>query len=677
MNLLSILMVQMFWFSFAIIGYAIVKATLRLFPSSGYATIVNNINKMHALVGLLHYFVVGFLAGAIITTPSYIIGLPIIAVSTVYVLLLVVSTIVLVREWRHIKVHWHAKLHLDWLLIVVGCVLLFDYVYALHMAPHLLASDTWVHIAKVNQMSTGFVTLADPFFGYNGVVDVRYSANLIHALMAVGAHTLHISATNMWLYSVGFFRLLMWLSISSLVWVTLPEKVRRSWVYGLLCVLPFISPVFFVISIYPDRVALVWTAIALIGLLLLESIQGRYLFIVGCVLVALTHALNALMFGMFIVFLFGVWLITRQLNKGAYLTLLTGTLICLAPVAVLVHYPNLTVLSEKAVNAAPLSGAKLEFVHIKSMKIAVLPFRELFNTIIILGTCFLYWLLRKADKRSRLNSPLFFGGFLLLTAILLGYSSAAIGFMGLMYLAIVQRDLRRRLVVGCLTVFYALIIYNPLVLPLLLDKLPPWGIARFRELNVFAVFAPVVTVFAAVDYLLTQWKRVSQKMVVAIGVCMLLFVVPFPYRPSFVGAIYKGQENSREILQQQAELEHAAGSIRGTVYTGTNHQLPFLIASVTHVSLVNLNVYAAPPMVNGVLRQQCSDKLANSLEQKDLQAASVETVVLDSTTDNKLVALADDRSYLQPLSKGRYYRIYAVSKQIAAGASTCKIPYRQ
>ena len=558
---MKLLLIQLFWFSFALIGYALTHVICRLFPSSRYAAITKGINQLHVLTGFLHAFVIGFLAYAIFTTPAYIIGTPIPILCFIYVACLLFMIAGIIYGRARLKLRLGGTL--PWWLIIVTFILIFDYVYALHTAPNLLTGDAWVHIAKVSQMSRGSITLSDPFFGYNGVVELRYSANLMHALMAVGARLLGVSAVTMWTASMGFFRLVMWLSLFTMTFSSLPMKIRRIWSYGVLCILPFLSPVFFSTALYPDRIALAWSAIALTGLLMLDTMKGKYLFIVGCTLVALTHTLNALMLASFVAFFTAVLCITRRPSRQELMTLLVGCFICLIPVAALAYYPNLSAHSETAVNAAQISGSKLEILHWKSLRVVTVHFGEVINAAIVLSAGALYWVIRKTKQRYAVHRIVILSGFLLAISLLLGYSPAVFGFIGLLWLIAVQKDLYKRLLLSCLTVFYAFIIYNPLILTPLMGRLPPWGIARFRELNVLALGAPLIAMFAMSDHLLQSVKVKNQVMPVVLAVGMMFVFVPFPHKLSLNTASPQRHDDSQTVAQQQTEIGRASCRERG------------------------------------------------------------------------------------------------------------------
>jgi hypothetical protein len=679
--MISYIFVQLVYISFFFIGFSLSSAAMT-FAGAKISSRIKNLFALHPLISLVVSFCIGLIAMSPSILIGYLFGLSVYVVVIWYVVLIVFSIFRLRSTVKHAQAMFSQRLFTNkyelLLLSAVVLVLVIDYMLASrHMAAYW--SDAFVHIARVNYMIDANLTLVDPYFGNNGVVDPRYSMNLLAAVQSAMASIGNISAVSVWNHSYAMYRLVIWLSIFSFSYIILPKQHRLKIAYGVLALAPILYSGYFLHALFPDRIALAWSYLLIAGIVLYLHKANPLLLYVGAVLIAFTHPLNALIAFGFVVL---CWLVVLVYKKRLYHHLLLSAGVLLVPVGLLLAYPNRVALSDKGFNAAPISGGRVVYEQYGPFILHKIDWPEISLLFIFAWLClFAYLLLVKKvnsqKRRALLLAPWVVGLLLSLNALLLN----AFGYAQL----IIKNHWYARIVAILLAVYYGLIVYNPLLMALAQDKIPPWVIARFQELNLLAlIMLPIglcVLVITVLQYVnLRKYTNVA----IVITVFAAAFVIPYittatlPY--PFVQkqtSIAQGAVNREVYIQRLQGLTiHDTGMV---ILTGSEDG-QFAIPAVLRAYTVSNLTWNYSSMANIPLREQCHATLVDKLDLNDLRAAGVTHVIADQQDPLEVDFVADSRQrdHLRLIESVNGLDVYRVEGSVTTpGDSACMIPYGQ
>jgi hypothetical protein len=557
-------------------------------------------------------------------------------------------------------------------------VLAADFAFSLHVKG-LLASDAPVHIARINYiLAQQQFALADPYFGNNGVVDPRYSTNLLLGLQAVAADFLHMSAVNVWYYSYAFFRLLAWVSLFALAWSFLNTSVRSRWSYMVLGVSPLVYSFHFRYAEFPDRIVLVWISLLIIGLKVWLEKGSPGLLVLACILIAVTHQINSLMAVGFLGLL-GVILAMMRSLRWRPLAVLAGCMsILFLPLIPSLYYPNLTASSEGAFTARIISGSDFSLQHygpFLSQQLSWLPLGIVL--VMVLLASVVYWVGKSQSACKRVA--------IFMTAVLLGlvlYSPAYISLVGYVYLLKKATNTKIRMLLLLLIFYYALLAYNPLFLQFAHNTLPPWLIARFQEFNTVGLLAVILGWLVVIEAPTFLWgyKKLSAFLYLTAPLGYVFVQIHMYGQVLPPAAVFLDDETNQIRKQTVASLEKLQPSLEGRVIYTNDETLEFLAPSIVpkarNVATVVTNY---SPMANIPQRSSCNNELEN-LTFTDLQASGVTRVIINTTVDSELDQRAASLPHLQYVQAADDIKVYAVRSGVinnTATRSACDIPYRQ
>ena len=673
MNLLSVILLQAYWLSYSVIGVAVLAAYTRRYPSAF-------LRKQPALCLVSLAFTAGFSASAVPVVLSYIFVLPTCIASTLYVAVLASSIAYLalyrqrlVRVCRRlIAVPRSEQIKMALTLLALAAV------YFLFVRTHggLTESDAGVHIARINQIRQGYFSLADPFMGNHGIVDPRYSTNLLLGLAGMGAYLLHMPALQLWILSMGYYVFVLWLSVYLLFWNILQPSVRQNWSSVIAVSGPFIFFRFFRYIEFPDRIVFMWIGLVMLGLQRCIQYRERNLLLLAVSLIAVTHSLYSLMTLGFIVFLLVILLVTRQIRRREVITLGLAILILAAPVLLTLHYPNLTSTNKFAFNAGTISGQTFMPRHYGPFFIEYIPSIN-FVTLFAYATALGALCLMKLTQRRALRGLL---ACIAAIIFVLNFDTGYIGAIGIGVLMKQVASKKLRLLVGALVLYYLVVVYNPVLVPLIHTKVPPWVVSRFQELNIFSLFAVPVAVLMFYKYISHFFKGAHYKALIA-GSIVLVYVFVLPmviYRPTLDPSLLKEDKTTKHITEPKIlELEQLT-SLRGqTIYTNSLDQGFYIPSAVDGVrTVVTLDTNYAP-MANIALRDACGVALEKNLELSDLRAAAVTRVIADRVSNRWPKLPTNNKPYLAQVQQTAHYTVYAVDDRtkVTARGSACSIPY--
>jgi hypothetical protein len=681
---IQIIVLQLFWMSFALIGTTVLFWCAQRVRTVKHSQFIQFLQQTHPLSALVVAFAVGVSMFVPFIVPAYICELSIWVVEVPY-LIAVVSAVGIAFQARRIWLAWLSKkLRFDrnTMLIasVLSIILAVDYVICLHVQG-LLTWDAPVHVARINYiLGHQRFALADPYLGNHGVVDPRYTTNLLLGLQSIAANLLHLSATKVWYYSYAFFRLVVWLSLFTLAWNFIDKKNRNKWSYIILGVSPFVYNLYFRFAEVPDRIVLVWVILFIIGLKLWLQKGSWVLLMLASLLIATTHTINSLMGIGFLGLLGLMLLVTKSLTKAQAVVLVASGLVLALPLSFNLYYPNRTAESERAFTANAISGSNPEIVHYGPFLLSRLPFVSLMVLgvfAILAGCIYLVDKTKSAPKRVSIY-------LLALCTGLLLYDPRYISLLGYVYLYKKTTNSKVRLLLVLLIVYYGLLVYNPLFLHFAQHRIPPWVISRFQEFNVLMLIAAVLGWLLVIEAPTFMWgyKRLTAFLYMAAPL-VYLFVLPHVYiAPAPTTALAFQDSDNRLRHHIYDSLEGLQPYLKGQVIYTDDLNYTFLIPSIVRRgnTINNLDTNYSP-MASIVLRKKCYESLLKNLDPADLQAAGVTRVLIDTTTSKSFDNKASRLPYLDLLTEHNGIKVYRVDQSNVAASRTatsvCAIPYEQ
>jgi hypothetical protein len=673
-----VVLLQLFWGSFVLIGLAVVllRRHLTVVRQSGF---YKYLQTTHPALQFILLFVIGLLPFVSVTVLGYILQWPIRVLEVLYIVVLVMSIGVLVANYKLVAARIHLP-HVSKVTLVLGSAaaasLLFDYSIALKVGAPLYG-DAPVQLAKITFFQHVHLALADPYYSGHGVVDPRYSTNLLDAYQALAANLLHTTAVKVWTYSYGVYRLLVWLSLFGLVWTYLGKRYRYL-AYVVIALMPFIWGGYLIFANLPDRIVLAWAMLLLLGVKLWLEEGSWPLLIIASILTASTHALFSLITLGYLVLVMGALWASRTMPLKRMLAPAVCVLILVLPVALNLYYPNHTNQDARAFQSGAISGTSPHPIHYGPFVVSQLPYVPILTLIFYALFAFYMWFMYKTE-RPKLLLTTYFALFL---GLVLTFNVGILSLVGYGLIVYQVRQRAQRIAIAALVCYYGFIVYNPVFWHFELGKLPPWIIARFQELNVFGMVAALLGLLFITVYPLVRMKR--QKLAyVMCGVVACLSVGYFAHPVTNDYSISSMWDSRNILLQTDRERSLAAISalapdLQDHLVYSNDPDIAIRVSGVVPVNVYNFNPENESPMTNIALRQSCSLHIAQTMRLNDLQAAGITRIITDPPYSLQLASLAKTRPYLTLVAQARGYQVYAVpSGKAEAHPSSCAVPYGQ
>lgn len=625
------MLVAGFWTSLIVVGAA----------ALGYARRFNMLRGLAALVTqmpLAAQVFVAFGAAMVVFAPwiiiGYIFALPLKVLSVVYGLMILAS---LIYWWQQRRAVWarvcSIRPRASWLFalpVLLVMAMLADYAWALYIGAFIAnGNDAYVHMAKIEQLAHGNMTLSDPYF--SGVIESRYHLNFIHVFHAIGTQRLHMQTIDFWMYSYPFFRAMCWLGIFTLAWYFSPIRNRRLFAGSATLIAMAMLVNFFASANYPNVMVLSWIGLFIIGLSQFVQSKGGWLMLAGALLVGMTHPAYGvgtagflLLVGVYLVIFERAWLTKRRLGA-----LVAGMGLLLWPAAIAALFPNR--LSDQTFTFGT------QVVKLSQDMLILKP-----------------------------NVP-----------VMVSWSAIVLLLSLVGYIALIKtRPQRRdRVMVGLLVVYFALVAYNPLVSLLAGKQLPPWMIDRFHYVDRLSVIAALCGIIVVVRMVGAYLPRTSRRQATVIMTALLLVPVVATSVVSYKTYRASRIENRHEFIFMNSieALEPALHSQRVFAMRGDS----FILPAITTMSVISMPDTNASPVANMTKRQACSDYLAHTLDRDALATAGV-TRVMVPAWEPELMQLARTKSYLKPLTGDANFVIFTFdSFKNHKMVGVCSIPHGQ
>ncbi|HVX58666.1 MAG TPA: hypothetical protein VG964_02925 [Candidatus Saccharimonadales bacterium] len=669
----AVILVQLYWLSFSLIGFA--AWTIYKSLSSG--------GRFDDYIGsrplLTKIFFANALALCLIGLPmsvTYVFGWPTFVLEILYLILLAVglifgalsmpSTIAWLKRVRFTR--------LEALIAFLAAVTLVSSYLVSLSSGGPLQFDSQVHIAKASSVAAGHISFRDPYFGYNGVYDMRYSLNLVTTLDGMGARLLHLSPLRMWLHSYAPVIILNLLGVFSLCWEFYKGPARRVVCYSTLIISPFIVRWLFAEAQMASRESLVWIIILMIGLKVLFEIGSSRLLILGALLVAMTQPLNSAMALGFICLLAAVMLADKSLARQRAWRLGLACLVLATPIIAQLHYPDRMRTDPDAFNAIDGTVGTIYPHHYGPFTISDIHIGFSFGQLAAYAAMLWVGLTRKASKDWRPSFVLAVVGVGLEMWV---FNRLLLVIIGIIYMIINASSRSTKILIGLSAVFYSLIAYNPLIFWLNGDRLPMWFIARFQNFNVLMFVAAVVGLFVLHGLPVLRWRlRIKQMYGYA-----LLSVILIVATISIFGNLslpFK-TENQSTYISTLDNLDRLKPYLDNKLVMSDDGDLALRVPDATTASVLSFaHAQNASPMSNLPLRQACNAKLVADLALQDLKAAGVNEILTKGHNEAFLAKL-DTNPFVKFQAQAGDIRSYAVSLpgNNTPARSICSIPYGQ
>lgn len=559
------------------------------------------------------------------------------------------------------------KFHIRSTVLVVALALLAVFVLvdsmisAARLSYILDGSDANVHLSRMVDMMHNGMSIRDGFM--QGVDETRYAINFVYSLFipllmvtkALGYAPYEVAAVT-----PVFFRLLQIVAIGALAFgvaqlLFFRKKRDRGWCYAISASAVIVGMLLnhFAFSFYPNVVVFAWYVVLFFALLWQSSKAhqslARILLILAALAIAGTHATYAIMAGLLIALVQGVYFIEdiirrrSPLTRELWVSFLAVTLLLLPGVFVFLQ-PNL--MTEQAVNTESGAASLLLF------GVRVFPPRLGFTSDMI-------W------------------NFV-----------QAIGLMGLIWAGF--RSSARVGVVMVTVLGVSLITASNPLFVATMDALhiPYWVISRFPAINIFLTYnLPIV--FGGVCLMLGVWwvvkrtRSAALRIVTTTGCLVLTAGVLLAIGQS---ALQVQRQAWHWTKQNYVALEtfrridrEVMSHIGSRQLVLASHYTSYYLPVVKPSTVVYTDALHMPPGGDADNRQQCQNQLLAQLNAPDVvRGAGINWVVIDpyqgeKVTEERLSALrSHPEDYIEVSGPG-VYRVFRVQAGSVRTTASCQL----
>ncbi|HEX6416349.1 MAG TPA: hypothetical protein VFZ62_02375 [Candidatus Saccharimonadales bacterium] len=485
------------------------------------------------------------------------------------------------------------------------CLLLADYLISLVFGTQFAGgADTYVHIAKImGLINYGFV-IDDSIL--KGVVESRYHVNVIHSLFIPLPQMLPISVAEVWNLSLGFFRMMQWLSIMGLAYFVAMSwlGMKKMGAYYLSVVSLFVAlalpPSYMYVAMYPTKVVVFWLILLVIGLSLMWAYQkiGITLASGAVILIALTQPTYSLMAGLFlIVYLLAILIwsyVRRNRIDGFYVKVIAGLIF-----ALLVS-PFITALFPQHLSEELVAVGSLPTINIFGVSIVApaLPAEPFALALSLIGLT----------------------GYVYVIATLFKRSQPQIALLGIALLS-----------------FYYVLVHNPVFMAVAHDRLPLWLLGRFTAMDVLQLVMIPFGLYAIGKFLMRFVKpRTRQWWVVATLFCLIvtgfIFVgIKQTYKGFYEGT--KAIDHGRYKLLQRVE-DTMSGVMEPGSLVATTMGDSYFLPSAIPVKTIAIDSTHATPTAASKERLACQERIfAEDLDWESLTMTKTDYIVVPQWND--------------------------------------------
>lgn len=636
--------INAFWFSLPIIGYALV-----LFASK--QTWWKYGQELSRILLRQHIFAIAVVSLAVtvglfsaVAIPLYIFHMDVVVPVALYLLLVSLSIIYFVIlgarrlfSTKNIDVFGLNNQTLLVKLLFLGlCALLVaDLFITILLVPAFPWGDGIFHMARVvNILGEGF-NIQSSFF--NSLPEGGYLYNVIYVLYAIPAKLFGVEPIVVWEYSLGFFRLVLWLSIFTLIAHVMKNwfKETKHWMLfstvGLMSAISVYSAQFFTAN-YPSKLVIVWIILLFICLSFDKKKQIKLVspLIVGLsFLIATTHTTYALIAGCFMAALIVVRMI---IMKRAY-------------IAKWILIPQ--IISIVILLVGPLI-AKLMPVRATQdlIEVANISTTSVFNMTILtpkLPPDLMTWIVAVSGITATIVV------FIILLRRKLVYQASLLAVAALLY---------------------PILVYTPPIFTLFNALMPSWLIQRFSAIDVFVFLSTTFiaySIYKLIPFLTSRSsslnRETSQEVMTRVSIVLIVVILGifsvYSAKPSYA-ALMEGREDK---IKAYDEFKQTSSS-----FSGIFKDNDIVVSSPTHSyylnALFDIDILAteyghSPLAADGANRDLCRIEVLQGLRYVDLKAIGTDYVVLSPYEDmSRERGIANEADYLKLIASNQYYVVY-------------------
>ena len=678
---MSILFIQLLWFSFSLIGVAAILISNIVFATRWQTLrqFIGFIDKTPPAITLLITLITGLVSLSPIVIVSYCFNFPIVVPLVSYLGAMFIALVVIYKHRLLLltKIRQYESPTLGQLLlfILVLAPLIFDFIMSLRSGAPLYG-DAPIQIAKIHFFLTNHVTLNDPYFSYNGVIDPRYSTNLLNAYQSMIAKFLGITAVRVWLYSYGFYRLVIWLSIFALAWTLFPKKYKPL-SYVLLALSPILFSQLFINANLPDRIVFAWICLFIVGLRRWLEDRDYILLLVGSLMIATTHALFALIGLAYISLLVLSLSLFRRITKHDLYVFGLSFIILLMPVALNLYYPNHTNQDPTAYNPGLAPPPLKDY---GPFHISMLPALDI-TTIIIYLTIFLCIVLADKSKSQLIKLTAY---CLSIISLFIWFNYAYLALFGYGLLLYMCKSVKLKIAFVCLVLLYPLIIYNPLFWHIVKQDVPPWVIYRFSYFNVVGLLAPILGLAVFTIIPINRWFRHKPAYCLLASVVSLLILAYAVNNSSLHDSYISWRSVHNDNATQLNNLDLIqvlSPHLKNQVIFSNDTDLSTYIPDVVTSNVIDFLPQNEAPMSNIAARSRCAAILTGNLNYTDLAASKTTIILTDGSYTATVKNLSQHQHNIITVARdGENYLFaikYGASPKNGTTSEACSLAYGQ
>lgn len=647
----AMLLVDAFWFSFILIGYALLTvARTRLAVEGPVQRLAVFCLRQQLILRSIFALGASFVVFGLATVICYVFELPVAVLSIAYGLVLAVSVIWLLllgyrslkrRESLTLKVtlplHRQASFYLMLVTVIAaGLVLVADFAGSSYIGSEAMdGSDAYVHLSKITAIVNQGFSLQDGYFSH--IVESRYHVNIVHAMYALGAWTLHMQPSEVWQHSLAFFRLLVWSSFFSFAYYAARNwlKQDRNWslLLASLAVIAALSKFtgWFFVANYPNQIVTAWMVLFVI---LLSQYVMRNVGALGLLLTAflitLTHPTYSLATALFVLLFIALRLLFQ---RRKFLKSRKDLLVYLASVGILMLSPVVTLLFPDRMTDESFSFGDFATSTIAGLKIFKPGVPQDLTGMAILIVC-------------------------------------TLGLAALVYNARKNKD--QLLLVLALVLFFPLIAYNPLTFGLISEHLPLWLIDRFRAMNIFMFISFPFGAYAVVKIGARIFKGVKISTATRNALqCIVIILLVLAFSAKFIKTTYRSfmfQHNASAGFYGFMDRTHNdfGGILNNNKVVVASIGDSYFLPAVASIDVVAIYDAHATPVADSQSRLKCQEKLIKSFSYSDLRAVNADYVVLAkyAAEYNADRAKLNKLPYLSKTAENSELAVFAVNKNM-------------
>lgn len=662
MDIKAAIIINCFWFSLPVIGYAIIKFISSCRHTGTVTKTFSDIAlRQHPFVQFIISFSVAVLVFAVISIPLYLFNVQVIVPVIIYVILVILSLGYLIYKSLFVLFRVSSEdvlqvkgqtLIVKMLFIVLCVVIVLDLFLTVFIVKACPWGDAIYHMSRVVSILNDGFNSTSSF--HSNLPEGAYIYNVMYTLYAVPAKLFSLIPMKVNEYSLGFFRLLQWFSIFTLATVVFRDwlKVKRNTMLfstiATLAAISLFSGILFVAN-YPNAIINIWLILFMI--IISQPIRGGKTGIgIGIILTSLaliitmTHPTYSMATACFLVLLTIVRLIFQRRHA---IFNLTSSIFYIITLMTLMIGPLM-------VKCLPVR------LQPDLVNIAQPPMISIFGHNVI--------------------QPIFpsdpFTWIMWIVAVI-----APIIVMVMMYK---KGKVFESATLLSATTFFALTANDPVAMWLFRRlMIPGWVIERFSSIDVFRFINFSLIIYCI--YYLVLWfiKKIKGPKILSIMTKLLVVVVIFVSLIFFAGNVWKSYSSLAKDWRQKNEayLEIDKDFMAYKDILNDNKLVISTDSSSYYLmSLFDIDVMAVewghwPLASDGGNRGICLSYILGSLNYEDLSATGADYIVSSSIGSEMkgVFQIASTKPYLKLILDDGHFWIFKFIKDNRPGNSSASV----